>query len=80
MTSEDRIYIEELARLLVRSTNTIRQWLRREDFPSAARPSKEGGRGKFFWTKDQLSVIEEYASERSSARGWDGWHKRQQVT
>lgn len=77
MPDEDRLDIKDLAKKLGRTSNTIRQWMRREDFPKSAMPTVEGGRGKFYWTPKQAKALEDYAKARASARGWGGYHKQQ---
>lgn len=66
---EDRIYIGALAESLGRAPHTIRQWLRRKDFPKGLRPAREGGREKIYWTPDQVAGLKEYAAERLQQRG-----------
>lgn len=72
MSADELLSIDDLAFRLRRAPHTIRQWLKREDFPESARPQKEGGRGKLVWTPDQLDEIKAYANERDAARGWPG--------
>lgn len=64
-----RIFIELLSETLDRSTHTIRQWLRREDFPDALKPTVEGGRKKMCWVDDQLEGLREYGEQRERLRG-----------
>lgn len=70
MSEDDRIYIEELADKLERAPHTIRQWIKRSDFPQELRPSSEGGRNKLYWQSHQISGLETYASERAKNRGF----------
>lgn len=65
----DKIYIDDLAKKLGRAPHTIRQWLKRKDFPRELKPSREGGREKIFWLPSQLSGLESYAQERMNNRG-----------
>lgn len=69
MTLHGRIYIDVLAGHLERAPHTIRQWLKRPDFPDALKPSTEGGRNKLYWTDDQLDGLQGYAAEREQLRG-----------
>lgn len=66
---EDRIYIDELARRLGRASHTVRQWVRRPDFPLALTPGSEGGRNKLYWTEAQVPGLRAYADEREQHRG-----------
>lgn len=75
MSIEGRIYIKELAERLGRSVTTVRQWMRRADFPSACQPSSEGGRNTAYWTEDQMLAISEYAQTREQNKGWGGFHR-----
>lgn len=69
MTENGHIYIAELASRLERAEHTIRQWIRREDFPMALKPQTEGGRAKLYWVESQIPGLEAYADERASNRG-----------
>lgn len=68
-TTEGRIYIAAMAERLERAEHTIRQWIKRDDFPAELRPEEEGGRHKLFWVEDQLEGLRQYAAERDSMRG-----------
>lgn len=69
MSDNGRIYIAEMASILGRAEHTIRQWLKREDFPASLKPDQEGGRNKLFWTSSQTNGMRDYAAERDAARG-----------
>lgn len=69
-TDENHIYIAELATKLGRTEHTIRQWIRREDFPKKLKPKTEGGRNKLYWTPSQLEGLSKYADKRAGAQGW----------
>lgn len=69
MTTPGRYYIDDLASHLGRAPHTIRQWVKRPDFPDDLKPAAEGGRNKLFWTDGQLPGLERYADERESLRG-----------
>jgi hypothetical protein len=69
MSIDGHIYISDMASLLDRAEHTIRQWLARDDFPAALKPSREGGREKIYWTQDQLAGMKNYAEERAARRG-----------
>lgn len=70
--SEQRLSIEDLAERLTRAEHTIRQWLRRDDFPDALKPELLGGRKKMVWSTDQIAGLEEYARTREANRGTFG--------
>lgn len=64
-----RVFIELLSKKLGRSTHTIRQWIKRDDFPVDLLPQEEGGRKKMSWTEGQLEGLAGYAELRESQRG-----------
>lgn len=66
---EDLMDIEAISRELGRAPHTIRQWLKREDFPAELQPAREGGREKLVWKPDQIEPLRAYADERASRRG-----------
>jgi transposase-like protein len=76
MSAAIEIDINILASRLGRNANTIRQWMRRSDFPAAAMPTRLGGRGKLVWTEEQAELLEPYAQERAESKGWAGYHKQ----
>jgi hypothetical protein len=70
--TDDRIYIDDLAKRLKRAPHTIRQWLHRSDFPKSLKPKEEGGRHKLYWTPSQMSGLKLYAKQRERSRGTFG--------
>lgn len=66
---EDRIYIDDMVQRLGRAAHTIRQWVRRADFPDYLKPQTEGGRNKLFWVEDQMDGLITYARAREAGRG-----------
>lgn len=68
-SNADRIYIDDIAVRIGRAAHTVRQWVRRPDFPAALAPGLEGGRNKLYWTEDQVQGLRAYAAERESLRG-----------
>lgn len=66
---DEQIYIAELSRILGRAEHTIRQWLARADFPADLQPSREGGRGKLYWSAADVPGLRDYAAVRSANRG-----------
>jgi hypothetical protein len=80
--TEDRIYIEDLARkpaangqpastgLLDRAAHTIRQWVNQGLLPEHLAPAREGGRQRMYWTREQIPGLREFAEEREGRRGW----------
>lgn len=67
--TEGRIYIAALAERLTRAEHTIRQWIKRDDFPAELLPETEGGRKKLYWVESQVAGLQEYGAERDSMRG-----------
>ncbi len=69
MAIEGHIYIADMANCLGRAEHTLRQWVKREDFPHHLKPQVEGGRKRLYWQTHQVAGLEVYAAQRSSARG-----------
>lgn len=78
MTTADRIYIDEMAKLLDRVPHTLRQWIREAEngtiddgvLPNDLLPHREGGRQRIYWEQNQLQGLRDYAEERAQRRGW----------
>lgn len=85
--SREKIYLEDVARILDRAPHTVRQWVK--DSERVLRltgelgsdclsrdlwPSREGGRSKMFWTDGQLDGLKEFAGAREKRRGWSNVH------
>lgn len=66
---EDRLDIVAVSGKIGRAQHTIRQWLKRSDFPSELQPSRVGGREQLMWDKDQIDGLKAYARDRLSMRG-----------
>lgn len=62
--AEDKIYIGELAKIIHRRPNTIRQWEREKRLPEhlqSHRPSDEEGLlGWRYWTQGQVEQIKQW--------------------
>ncbi len=80
MAIEGHIYISELAAHLGRAEHTLRQWVKRDDFPHHLRPQVEGGRKRLYWQSHQIAGLERYAAQRSSARGSFGRERAAQAS
>jgi len=65
-----RIYISELAALIVRAEQTIYQWVSREQLPDHLLPQREGGRRRMWWTLSQVEGMREFADEKAAR--WRG--------
>ena len=84
----DRIFISELEGILERDAKTIRCWVRdaRKVFvaigalpagggylPQLLWPDREeNGRGRIFWSSDQISGLKAFAAEKDRRKGWQG--------
>jgi hypothetical protein len=69
-----RIYIEEMASLLDRAVQTVRQWVQEDCLPAKLRPKREGGRQKIYWTPSQVDGMRSFATAKAAR--WRGNRSR----
>lgn len=68
----EEITLSDLVKIVERKPHTIRQYLKRADFPDELRPDVANGRGKMVWRAEQIEGWKDYVRERDSHRGWHG--------
>lgn len=71
--TERRVYINEAAKRLDRSIDTLRKWDNLGLYPEHLRP-KRGDRNWRYWTEDQMPGLEEWFSKRvpgSALKGYE---------
>lgn len=69
-SSEEMVFIEEVATIVDRAAHTVRMWVLNEQLPEDLMPDRVGGRRRLVWARGQIPGLEEFAKEKAAKKGW----------